>query len=385
MKTLGIYLHWPFCLSKCPYCDFNSHVRPSGHTTSLEDAFFHELTETARTLEEPHRITTVFFGGGTPSLMPPDLTRRLIDHIKTLWPTDPNWEVSLEANPGTYDQERFEAFRKAGINRLSIGIQSFQDTELAFLGRSHSSSDAKRALRAAMHLFPRVSFDLIYALPNQSLNVWDATLTEALSYKPTHLSCYQLTFEENTPFFKKFQRGELYYPQEDAALAFYELTQKRLAEAGLHSYEISNYAKHGYECRHNLIYWNCENFLGIGPGAHGRYWRGKERIATVNIRAPEAWAERVLAKGLGIREREVLTQEDIMEELLLMGLRLTKGLSCEQFYEQTRVTADRLLDSEKVRHLKKAGFLGKSDTHLSLTPKGRQVANSVIAALAHNL
>src|SRR5438067_11069938 len=298
---LAVYIHWPFCQSKCPYCDFNSHVRDRIDEERWTRALLADLERQAE-LAPGHEIVSIFFGGGTPSLMPPDTVAALIERVKALWPVAADLEVTLEANPNSAEAERFAGFATAVVNRLSLGVQALDPPALRFLGRGHSRDEAVAAIALARDIFPRYSFDLIYARPGQSVAAWEAELGEALSLAGTHLSLYQLTIEPGTAFGNRAARGEILSADEDTAVALYEVTQQRLAAAELPAYEISNHAGPGAECRHNLAYWRYEDYLGIGPGAHGRVTRDSGKMATQQLRAPEAWLDGIERDGTALEE-----------------------------------------------------------------------------------
>ena len=376
----AIYVHWPFCQSKCPYCDFNSHVREAVDEARWRRALLVELDHYAA--ETAGRtLGSVFFGGGTPSLMAPKTVGALIERIAERWPLTPEVEITLEANPGSVEAEKFAGFAAAGVNRLSLGVQALNDADLRFLGRRHDLGEALAALELASRHFPRWSFDLIYARPGQTPAAWEAELERALALTGEHLSVYQLTIEANTAFEGAERRGELALPPEEAAEALFELTQARLAAAGLPAYEISNHAKPGAECRHNLVYWRGGDYLGIGPGAHGRLTLGDERFATRQHRAPEAWLAGVEAAGHATRERRALGPEERREELLLMGLRLTDGISRARFRAALGEDIETALDPQRLARLTDGGFLVLDDAGLRVTPAGRLRLNAVLAAL----
>src|SRR5438105_8276555 len=320
-EPLAVYIHWPFCRSKCPYCDFNSHVRERIDEARWTKALLADLGHQAE-LARDREVVSVFFGGGTPSLMPPDTVAALIARVKALWPAAPNLEVTLEANPNSAEAERFAGFAAAGVNRLSLGIQALDPEALLFLGRRHDRAEAIAAIALARATFPRYSFDLIYARPGQNLAAWQAELDEALSLAGEHLSLYQLTIEPGTAFGNRAARGEALAANEDTAVALFEFTQERLAAAGLPAYEISNHARPGAECRHNLAYWRYQDYVGIGPGAHGRVTRANAKFATRQYRLPEKWLTAVEATGTGLEETTAIDRETAIEELLMMGLRL---------------------------------------------------------------
>jgi len=379
--SLALYVHWPFCVSKCPYCDFNSHVRDAVDQQRWGAALLREL-ETAAAELPGRSLSSIFFGGGTPSLMAPETAARLIERAKQLWPAQGAPEITLEANPGTVDADRFRAFREAGIERLSIGVQSLEDAALRFLGRAHDAATARRAVGLARATFPRVSFDLIYALPDQSVADWRRQLADALAFQPDHLSVYQLTVEPGTAFHTLWQRGELPVPDEETAADLYEATQDRLEQAGLPAYEISNHARRGAESRHNLVYWRYGDYAGIGPGAHGRLTLGDGRkVATRRHRAPEVWLERVERGGHGETPREALTPEIRWQEALMMGLRLAEGVPLARLANEAGRPAEERLDRASLDRLIDGGFLVLDDGRLRATAAGRQRLNAVIEAL----
>jgi putative oxygen-independent coproporphyrinogen III oxidase len=326
----GVYIHWPFCAQKCPYCDFNSHVRHGGWD---EDRFLaaykRELDHTAALIGR-RDVGSIFFGGGTPSLMKPETTAAILDHIAKLWTIAPNAEITLEANPGSVEAARFKGYRAAGVNRVSMGFQSLRDEDLKRLGRIHTVDEAKAALKIARETFERFSFDLIYARPGQQPEAWRLELAEALALAGDHVSLYQLTIEPDTPYAALHAAGRLVVPDPDAALALYEITQEMTEAQGLTAYEISNHARPGEESRHNLLYWRYGEYAGVGPGAHGRILSGGNRGSTVTERNPEAWAELVEGKGHGFTELTDLTPPEQADEMLLMGLRLREGLDLDR-------------------------------------------------------
>jgi oxygen-independent coproporphyrinogen-3 oxidase len=319
-------VHWPFCASKCPYCDFNSHVRAGGvDEARFRAAFLKELEHWAR-LAPGRSVASVFFGGGTPSLMSAATTGAVLDAIAGLWVVESNAEITLEANPSSVEAGRFRGYRAAGVNRVSLGVQSLDDKVLRTLGRLHTAAEARAAVELARGTFDRFSFDLIYARPGQTLEAWRAELSAALALAGRHLSLYQLTIEEGTPFAELHARGRLKMPDQERAQAFYELTQELTGAAGLPAYEVSNHAAPGQECRHNLLYWRYGEYAGLGPGAHGRVVAGGVRQATVAERSPERWAALVEAQGHGLAEMVPLGRAEEADEALLMGLRLTEGI-----------------------------------------------------------
>ena len=380
MSPLGVYVHWPFCKSKCPYCDFNSHVRDGVEQTRWRDALLRELEHAAR--EAPgQRVETVFFGGGTPSLMPPETVGAVIDRIRTLWDSAPEVEVTLEANPTSVEAGRFAALAEAGVNRVSLGVQALDAGSLKFLGREHSTDEALDALDTARRHFARYSFDLIYARPGQTPEAWAAELERALALAGEHLSLYQLTIERGTRFFTDHARGAFVLPDEEAAASMFEATQMRLAAAGLPAYEISNHARPGAACRHNLIYWRYQDYVGIGPGAHGRFAEGETKRATRRSSGPEAWLDAVERAGHGTAETTVVAGQDLVEEALMMGLRLADGIDRATFASVTGADPVAALGEARLAPLVKAGFLEIEPDRLRATASGRQRLNALLERL----
>ncbi|MBI5163916.1 MAG: coproporphyrinogen III oxidase [Magnetospirillum sp.] len=376
MPGFGIYIHWPFCLSKCPYCDFNSHVAASIDQARWRRALLTELTWFAA-LAPKQSVTSVFFGGGTPSLMDPATVGALLGRIAALWPVAADVEVTLEANPSTVEAARFRDFRAAGIGRLSLGVQALDDRSLRFLGRRHDSAEALAALRVAAALFPRFSFDLIYARPGQDVAAWRDELARGLALAGDHLSLYQLTIEDGTAFAPAHARGAFVLPDEEVAAAMFELTAEMTAAAGLPAYEVSNHARPGGECRHNLTTWRGGDYVGIGPGAHGRL--GGEAFR--QRRGPEAWLARVEADGHGTRERERLDAATRAEELVMLGLRLRDGLDCATFAAAAGRPLWQVLDADGVQRMVDGGFLERNDAGIRATAAGRLVLNALTAAV----
>jgi putative oxygen-independent coproporphyrinogen III oxidase len=377
--AFGIYIHWPFCLSKCPYCDFNSHVRRAAiDETRFARAFAAEIATTAARL--PHRtVSTVFFGGGTPSLMQPATIAAVLDALARHWAIAPDVEVTLEANPTSVEAARFRGYRLAGVNRVSLGVQALDDRPLAELGRLHSAREALDAVAVARGIFDRYSFDLIYARPQQTPQDWGAELKRAIVEAGEHLSLYQLTVEAETPFAALHAAGKLKVPDEDLARALYDTTQEICAAHGLPAYEISNHARPGGECRHNLVYWRAQDYAGIGPGAHGRLDIAGERRATANEKSPEAWLSAVEQNGHGLVADEVLIREEIADEFLLMGLRLAEGIDPERY----AALAGRSLDAARIAALCEHGLVEKTtDGRLRVSLPGFPVLDAVVADLA---
>lgn len=384
-QPLGVYVHWPFCKSKCPYCDFNSHVREGVEQRRWRDALLKELEHAAR--EAPgRRVETIFFGGGTPSLMAPETVAAVIARTRELWDHAPDVEITLEANPTSVEAGRFAALAEAGVNRVSLGVQALDAAALKFLGREHSTDEALEALDTARRHFRRYSFDLIYARPGQTPEAWAAELERALGLAGEHLSLYQLTIERGTRFFTDHARGAFVLPDEEAAAAMFEATQARLALAGLPAYEISNHARPGAACRHNLIYWRYQDYVGIGPGAHGRFALGstsggETKRATRRASGPEAWLEAVERDGHGTAESSVVSGQDLVEEALMMGLRLADGIDRATFAAVTGADPVAALDEARLAPLVKAGFLEIRPDRFGATASGRQRLNALLERL----
>jgi oxygen-independent coproporphyrinogen-3 oxidase len=328
--AFGVYVHWPFCAQKCPYCDFNSHVRFGGWDEARFLAAYKREIDGIADLIGARTVSSIFFGGGTPSLMQPATTAAILNHIAKRWGIAPDAEITLEANPNSVEAARFRGFRDAGVNRVSIGVQSLRDDELRKLGRIHTVAEAKAALDVARSTFDRFSFDLIYARPKQTPEDWRAELAEALTLAGDHLSLYQLTIEPDTPYAALHAAGKLVIPGDEDARALYEITDELTAAHGLTAYEVSNYARSGAESRHNLVYWRYGEYAGVGPGAHGRIVVEGRRVATVAERNPEAWAARVEGSGTGFVETTTLTRAEQADEMLLMGLRLSEGVDLDR-------------------------------------------------------
>ncbi len=368
-RDLALYVHWPFCVSKCPYCDFNSHVRESVDQDAWRQALLSDLAWEARAFSA-RRITSIFFGGGTPSLMPPVTVAALIEAADGHWGLAPGVEITLEANPSSVEAANFAALAAAGVNRVSLGLQSLDDSALRFLGRAHDVTEGLDALETAQRCFARVSFDLIYALPKQDETEWQAQLRRALAFGTGHLSLYQLTIEPGTRFAALAARGELAPADPDRSAELYELTQEATAAAGLPAYEISNHARPGEESRHNVAYWRYRPYAGIGPGAHGR--RGA--LATRRHRKPENWLTAVRRNGHGIAEETRLGGRDRALEALLMGLRLSEGVDLEQ--------VEPALDLAATARLERRGFVARKGGRLVVNPSARLVLDRILAEIA---
>lgn len=375
----GIYVHWPFCAAKCPYCDFNSHVRAAPiDETRFVKAFESELSF-QRERSGPREVGSIFFGGGTPSLMRPETIEALLNAISSRWPLSSNVEITMEANPTSVEASRLRAYRDAGINRLSLGVQAMNDHDLKTLGRLHSADEAKAAIKIAASIFDRYSFDLIYARPNQTPESWVNELKEAIALAAEHLSLYQLTIEDGTMFERLVAAGKLIpMPDEDQRILF-DLTQETCEKLGLPAYEISNHARVGSECRHNLLYWRYGDYIGVGPGAHARLRDENGRHAMSNEKHPETWLSLVESRGHGLIEDEVLSSLEQANECLLMGLRLEEGLDLVR----TETLAGQSLDQDILYRLMDEGLVETiSNHHLRVTAKGRPVLNAIVRALS---
>jgi oxygen-independent coproporphyrinogen-3 oxidase len=377
--SFGVYVHWPFCTAKCPYCDFNSHVR---HEPPDERRFAAALArelEHFATLTPGEKVTSIFFGGGTPSLMQAATVETILCAIAALWPVAPDAEITLEANPGSAEAGRFRGYRTAGVNRLSLGVQSLDDQALKALGRIHDAAEARRAVEMARDAFPRLSFDLIYARPAQTLHAWHAELEAAIAMAADHLSLYQLTIEAETPYARLHAAGKLPIPDPGRAAEFYALTQEISEAHGLPAYEISNHAAPGAESRHNLTYWRYRDYVGVGPGAHGRLTLAGVRRATMSERHPERWLRQVEGWGHALVTNEVLTLEECADEMLLMGLRLSEGISLDRH----ATMSGRSFSESRLAFLKQHGFVEPCGAgRLRATREGWLVLDSVVADLA---
>ena len=373
----GLYIHWPFCESKCPYCDFNSYVSATVDNALWETALLSELDRHAA-LTPDRLLNSIFFGGGTPSLMPPKMVGRLIDRARSQWSFANDIEITLEANPSSVEASRFADFRAAGVNRVSMGIQALNDPDLKRLGRLHSVAEARSALAVAKAYFDRVSFDLIYARQDQTLEAWQSELTQAIEMSAGHLSLYQLTVEPGTAFGFRAQAGKLGgLPDEDLSADMFEVTQEVCAQAGLHGYEVSNYSHKSLESKHNVIYWRGGDYIGIGPGAHGRLTLSGTRHATRTALAPQAWLERVAQRNTGTSHQEILAPRDHANELIMMGLRVSDGIS------RRRIEGIAGAPLNIPDHLLDLGLLELSDTQLRATRTGRPLLNQLIQALMY--
>jgi len=378
-EPLAVYIHWPFCRSKCPYCDFNSHVRDSVDAARWTRSLLADLGYQAK-LTPNRQVSSVFFGGGTPSLMPPETVAALLKAVQSHWTVAPDVEVTLEANPNSAEADRFRAFAAAGVNRLSLGVQALDPAALRLLGRRHDRNEAIAAIEHASDTFSRFSFDLIYARPGQSVAAWRRELDEALTLAGEHLSLYQLTIEPGTAFATQERLGEITLPDEEIGVVLYEMTQDHLAARGLPAYEISNHARPGAECRHNLAYWRYQDYIGVGPGAHGRLTRGGAKCATRQARVPERWLAAVEGTGTGLEETTLVDRATAIEEMLMMGLRLVEGVSRTRIEKSAGQKIETLFGGN-LAPLIEAGFLRLDRERLAATAAGRQRLNAVLTAL----
>jgi putative oxygen-independent coproporphyrinogen III oxidase len=371
---LALYIHWPFCISKCPYCDFNSHVRESVDQVAWCDALLADLAHEATLL--PNRtLGSVFFGGGTPSLMPPATVAALIDAATSAWPVSEDLEITLEANPSSVEAARFADLALAGVNRVSLGIQALRDADLHMLGRAHSTAEALDALTVAQTHFARVNFDLIYARPDQSQADWNEELGQALALGTSHLSLYQLTIEAGTRFETLVRQGTMIPPDMDHAAALYELTQDRMQGAGIPAYEVSNHARAGEQSRHNLCYWRYQDYVGIGPGAHGR----RKGQASVRHKKPENWIAAVTRNGHGLMSEDRLTPEERAREALVMGLRLAEGVDLDRI--SARCGLAQIVNDKTIALLAAEALIQRSGPRLTVTPKGMLLLDAILAAI----
>lgn len=376
----GIYVHWPFCKSKCPYCDFNSHVSDSVDHVRWTQCYDKEIEHIAG-MTEGRMVSSIFFGGGTPSLMKPETVESVLASIRKRWNVKNDIEITLEANPTSIEAHKFEDFKAAGVNRVSVGVQSLRDDDLKFLGREHSSTEAIKALEIANKVFDHVSFDLIYARLEQSVDAWRMELKEALTLATGHMSLYQLTIEKGTPFYTREARGEFRIPEADQGGEFYEVTQEICEAAGMPAYEISNHAEVGQESAHNLTYWKYHDYAGIGPGAHGRLTINGEKYATRTHRAPDIWLNKCEADGHGYHPFEKVSMEERFTEMMMMGLRLRDGVAFDDIARETGQDWRMLIRRDKAQHLVDEGMLKITKTHIKPSIEGMQRLNSLLAYL----
>lgn len=378
-KTLSIYVHYPFCKAKCPYCDFNSHVKDQIDHQRFLQGYLRELEFFADKLKN-RRITTIFFGGGTPSLMPIFLVEKILDKIAQLWTLDDDCEISLEANPTSFEAQKFRDFKSSGINRLSIGIQALNDDDLRFLGREHSADEAISTIKTASEIFDNFSFDLIYARPKQTLESWKKELKTAIDFGTKHLSLYQLSIEKGTKFFSQYKNGKFELPDEELSAQFYEVTNEIAAKNGLELYEISNYAQKQFECKHNLAYWQGDDYLGIGAGAHSRIYLddSKNRQAIMMTHEPIAWLKKVEEQNNGIQKMTDISQEELLEELVMMGLRLKDGMNNQIFQQHFGKDFIDIFDIEKLEKMRQNNLIELGHDSIKINNEFRLLTNAII-------
>ncbi|MVZ97511.1 coproporphyrinogen III oxidase [Sphingorhabdus sp. IMCC26285] len=372
-EPLALYIHWPFCISKCPYCDFNSHVRESVDQDAWRTALLKDMAYEAG-LTKGRSLTSIFFGGGTPSLMPPATVSALIDAAEAHWGFADDIEITLEANPSSVEAARFADVAKAGVNRVSLGLQSLDDGALAFLGRAHSVAESLDALSIAQQHFARVNIDLIYARPDQTADQWEAELRQALSFGTDHMSLYQLTIEPGTRFETMVRTGQFLPADNDEAATLYDRTQSLTAAAGLPAYEISNHSRQGSESRHNLSYWRYDDYIGIGPGAHGR----RLNNATQRHKKPENFISAIKRNGHALASEEVLDPASRATEALLMGLRLAEGICLDRLSQKTGIAPESLLDTEAVDRIAKLGLIHRSESRVIVTTQGMPLLDAIL-------
>lgn len=379
-NPIGLYIHWPFCEKKCPYCDFNSHASHNfANQSAYKDALQKEMIYFRGRLGN-RTIKTIFFGGGTPSLMATGFCEDLLSQIYKLWPIDDQVEITLEANPSSVETKKFKSYRQAGVNRLSLGVQALDDESLSMLGRVHNAQEAFQAMSQGAEIFDRFSFDLIYSRPGQTLKSWQKELEKALQFAKGHISLYQLTIEKGTAFYNLYRKGQLQVLNDELSVDLYQMTDDYLESYNMPAYEISNFAKKGHESKHNLTYWRYKEYIGIGPGAHSRFFElHRGRVAAFMEYHPENWLKNVISRGCGIKQEEVLSLNQQGDEMLLMGLRLTEEFSLSRYQELSK----RKISSQAIQKLVKEGLLQKSckDT-IKVTKKGRSFLNYIIVALA---
>jgi putative oxygen-independent coproporphyrinogen III oxidase len=388
-KNLSIYIHYPFCKSKCPYCDFNSHVKNNIDHQAFLDAYLTELDYFSKSLKG-RQINTIFFGGGTPSLMPIELVDKILQKISKLWTINPNCEISLEANPTSFEAAKFKEFKNAGINRLSIGIQALNDADLKFLGREHNAGEAIKTIESAQKIFDNYSFDLIYARPNQTLNCWQEELNKAIKLSASHLSLYQLTIEKGTKFYSQFQRKEFSLADENLAADFYQLTNQITTANNLNLYEISNYAKKDFECKHNLAYWQASDYLGIGAGAHSRVYfdNTKNRSALMMIHEPISWLKKVKETGNGLQNKNEIDDKELLDEIIMMALRTEIGLTKEILADHaafSKKSLTEIFDLKKLSYLIEQNFIELNQNKLRIKKDGFILANQIILKIIQSL
>lgn len=375
---LAIYVHWPYCLSKCPYCDFNSHEASSFDYQSWLDSYRKEL-DSYKDFLFGKNIISIFFGGGTPSLMDPSIIEGIIEHIGNLANLDDNIEITLEANPTSSEYSKFEKFKKSGINRISVGIQSINEKDLKKLGRQHSPEEAINAIKMARDIFDRYSFDIIYTREGQSLNSWKDELSQIMELSDGHISLYQLTIEKATPFYSMHRKGKLILPENEVAADMYQHSLDYLRALGYNRYEISNFAKAGDVCRHNLVYWNYDNYLGIGPGSHSRIsFDGKSVCAIMDYHGPAKWMNLIKEGSSPIQNKIALSKEELIEEIIMMGLRLEVGVTSEKLMKYLNLELEDVIDKNELEKFEEAGFIKRKDSAIALTDSGMMMHSYIV-------
>lgn len=383
-KTIALYIHWPFCLSKCPYCDFNSHVAKQIDEKAWLEAYLKEIQYFFNYLKD-YIIVSIFFGGGTPSLMPDFIVREIINYIKDKFTTTEAIEITLESNPTSVEYKKLQNFYNAGINRISLGVQSINNKNLSFLGRTHSAKESLEAMRAVKSIFSNYSLDMIYALPEQTLLSWEKELKEVLKYADKHISLYQLTIEKGTPFYALNKDKKFILPDSDLSCDLYNLTQNLVQNKAFEAYEISNYSIKGYESLHNLYYWNYNEYLGIGPGAHSRIVEDNVRYAMYMIYNPEKWLSFVMTQGHSIQKKEALSKLECLEEYIIMGMRLKKGINSAKILEIYGKDINFVFKEEIIRILIEKGLINFVNYSLYITEKGKFISSSIINKLIENI
>lgn len=378
MKNIAIYIHWPFCKSKCPYCDFNSHVSNAINPKQWHDSYLREIDYFDGYLKNK-QITSIFFGGGTPTLMPPIIAESIINKFARNYSLAKDAEITLEGNPTSVEADKLRDFKEAGVNRVSLGVQSLNGDDLKFLGREHSKSEALRAVEQAAAIFDNYSFDLIYCRPDQTISNWEKELNEAMQFVGKHLSLYQLTIEKGTPFYSAYNKGAFEIPDNDLAAEFYEFTNGYMQNENMPAYEVSNYAVQGFESKHNMTYWRYGDYLGIGPGAHSRITQGGEKISQMMIHNPDGWLKSVDENSHGIQTKLQLSSQEVIEEIVMMGMRIKEGISKDDFKAITSKNIDEVL--QNIQMLEHEGLVANTKSHLKITDKGIMLVNSVAAKL----
>jgi putative oxygen-independent coproporphyrinogen III oxidase len=381
--TISIYIHWPFCKSKCPYCDFNSHVSQEIDIDAWLSAYMIEFKRYEYAFVGKY-VRSIFFGGGTPSLMPPKIVAELLKYISSTARVDEETEITLEANPTSSESQNFRSFAESGVNRLSIGIQAFDEKRLKFLGREHNLKEALSAIELASKIFPRFSFDLIYATPEQDVQMWEAELKQAMNFAVDHISLYQLTIEKGTQFFSSYAKGEFKLPDSDLADDLYEMTADILSKKEIYPYEISNYSKIGSESRHNMAYWEYRDYLGIGPGAHSRLSSGRDVEAFYMMHNPTNWLKTNLDGKSAVQNFEILRKEEILTEILMMGLRLSKGISYDNLQKLFGKDFSSLVRGDKLEFLVTNGLIFYDEKHVKLTKTGLKLHQKVMTEMEFN-